>query len=817
MADSGLDLLFRLKAQNQASPVIHGLQGDVAKLGKTFGTEFSAIQSVTNSALGKVTQSLTNFSSQVPVVGKVVQGLTAELTNVSEGAAVAGSEFAAIAGPIGIAVVAVGALTVGVVKLGEALFSLAEFAGNSQGKLFDLSQQTGVSVETLAALESLAKTTGGSIEAVAASLGIFQKNLEAAQDPTTKQAEAFKQLGVDADNTEDALRQTLTALAKMPAGFHQTALALEVFGRGGKQFLAILKESHGNIDETVRRLNAMGLGLTDGAKKADDFNDQLIHLDEQLTGIKVTLGNEVIPVVIKVGEIVGKTIADNKDAIEALGVAVKALSFVLGSGLVGAVKTLDAVWAFHKPGLKVIVELYKDLAAAMQLVTNSVPKINPNAIPEIQLGGNQDTDKNKRDLAKLLLGAQDAANASSGLKPFSLQDIFGDKKKTGGADAGLQLLKQLQSELRNLEGATKAQTIAAELLDTKYKNLNPSIKEQILLTARLIDAKQSQADVDALLKAAQDDLKQKADSERESLNAFIEAQTRALQGERTALDDTEDFILRFENFTGAMDESLKSWLRFNALLIDLQKHLAQIPDQIREAAKAMAEAGPQFKEGIGTPSTDELNPLAPGIPEATKHVTTLQQAFDDLGKSIGNVIGASANFQTDFGDVIGGAVNDLAQGIGSLVENYVLLGETAPHALRKLLAATLAHLAAEASVKAIFQLAEGFAALFINPAEAAAHFTSAAIFGSIAGVAAVAGRSVAGDLFKPQQQGSDRGSSSQGIQTIETGRNQRPTPTVVTVIVKPDGSKFGEAITAHVVEDIGNGGRIREVIQTDGR
>jgi hypothetical protein len=164
--------------------------------------------------------------------------------------------------------------------------------------------------------------------------------------------------------------------------------------------------------------------------------------------------------------------------------------------------------------------------------------------------------------------------------------------------------------------------------------------------------------------------------------------------------------------------------------------------------------------------------------------------------------------------VIGGAVADLAEGVGSLVEQYVLLGTTGPAALRKLLAATLAHLAAEAAVKAIFQLAEGFAALFINPAEAAAHFTSAAIFGSIAGVAAVAGRGIAGNTFQ-QPAGGGAGGSPQPLQTIQTGRNQ---PQVnVNVLLKGDDTKLASFITAHVVTNIGDGGEIRQVLDNDGR
>jgi len=125
-----------------------------------------------------------------------------ELVQVSTAAGSAGVSIAGLAGPVGIAILAIAGLTLGVGLLVKELFSLAESAAKFRGKLFDLSQQTGVSVETLSALEIIAKTTGGSIESITASLGIFQKKLEEAQDPATKTAKLFRGLGIDTDNTE---------------------------------------------------------------------------------------------------------------------------------------------------------------------------------------------------------------------------------------------------------------------------------------------------------------------------------------------------------------------------------------------------------------------------------------------------------------------------------------------------------------------------------------------------------------------------------------------------------------------------------------
>lgn len=105
---------------------------------------------------------------------------------------------------------------------------------------------------------------------------------------------------------------------------------------------------------------------------------------------------------------------------------------------------------------------------------------------------------------------------------------------------------------------------------------------------------------------------------------------------------------------------------------------------------------------------------------------------------------------TDFANIVGGAFAQMASAIGSVIQNFVLYGNSAPAIMRKILASALAAIAAEATVRAIFELAAGFASLFFNPAEAAAHFTAAALFGSIAIGSALVGRAVAGNAFQQQ-------------------------------------------------------------------
>lgn len=184
-------------------------------------------------------------------------------------------------------------------------------------------------------------------------------------------------------------------------------------------------------------------------------------------------------------------------------------------------------------------------------------------------------------------------------------------------------------------------------------------------------------------------------------------------------------------------------------------------------------------------------PIPAIVPTTEEGYQPFQDLLDGFNNFADQVLSRGPQI-TETLQAIGGlgvaAFESMANAVGNVVQQWVLYGDTGPAVMRKILAAALASLAAEAAVRAIFELALGFASLFFNPAEAAAHFTAAALFGSIAVGAALAGRAVAGDAFKKQAaastggaSGTSKSSSGSGKQgeaysdkkdiTIDAGRN----------------------------------------------
>jgi tape measure domain-containing protein len=94
----------------------------------------------------------------------------------------------------------------------------------------------------------------------------------------------------------------------------------------------------------------------------------------------------------------------------------------------------------------------------------------------------------------------------------------------------------------------------------------------------------------------------------------------------------------------------------------------------------------------------------------------------------------------DLGETVRDTMVGMVQAGGQLLESYIMTGEAGAEAFKQLAASIISGIAVEAGIKAIFQVAEGFAALATyQPVKAANHFAAAKVYGVVAGVAAGVG------------------------------------------------------------------------------
>jgi len=107
------------------------------------------------------------------------------------------------------------------------------------------------------------------------------------------------------------------------------------------------------------------------------------------------------------------------------------------------------------------------------------------------------------------------------------------------------------------------------------------------------------------------------------------------------------------------------------------------------------------------------------------------------------------NAAEESADSITSALNSLGSAYGDAILAFVTGEATIGEALQGMLSQTLTSIGKEAGVKAGFQLAEGLAALFLNPAEAGSHFAAAAAYTGVAAIAGYGGSELAVEKTKP--------------------------------------------------------------------
>ncbi len=209
--------------------------------------------------------------------------------------------------------------------------------------------------------------------------------------------------------------------------------------------------------------------------------------------------------------------------------------------------------------------------------------------------------------------------------------------------------------------------------------------------------------------------------------------------------------------------------------------LAKIKDleAEREKVQAINDLYERRKDAINLPADERKRDITTSaeqpIRQASRAITpagVIDNIFGEDGDSkVNKTIEQGKALEGVFSSLSGtvkNAAGNMVKAMGSAIEAYILYGGSIGKVLKQAAAAELAHISSTAAIKAIYQLAEGFASLFFNPAAAASHFTAAALYGSLALGAGIAGRALAGGGQKGSQAFASQTSS--GTITTTQGR-----------------------------------------------
>jgi len=217
--------------------------------------------------------------------------------NAIKGAAKEAKEFEKTIKPsvqaatdLGLAMTATGgAVVAGMLTMVKSSADLGE-------QLNKVSIQTGISTEELSKLKHAAEQNEASFEELSSGLKKMSSSANNGSD-------AFKELGVKVIDTNGQLRPMNSILLDvadkfraMEYGTQKSALAVEIFGRGGIALIPTLNLGRDGIREMGDEATRFGIVVSgDASRAADDFNDNLSKIKDAVQGVSNAVGNALIP------------------------------------------------------------------------------------------------------------------------------------------------------------------------------------------------------------------------------------------------------------------------------------------------------------------------------------------------------------------------------------------------------------------------------------------------------------------------------------------------------------------------------------------
>jgi phage-related protein len=230
---------------------------------------------------------------------------------------------------------------------------MAKGAIDAADNMNDLSQKTGVSVESLSKFQQAANASGTSIEGVGAAMIKLNRNLATGNAGAT---EALTALGLSATDASGKLKSTDQVMLEvadkfkaMPDGAGKTAAAMALFGKAGADMIPLLNGGSKAISDLSATMT------TEFAKGADSLNDKLAALQGKLLQLGVSLGTALMPFLNVVSDLVLKlanAFAAMPGPLQAIvgGVVALVAAFVVLAPAISAVISIAGVLAGLKIG-----------------------------------------------------------------------------------------------------------------------------------------------------------------------------------------------------------------------------------------------------------------------------------------------------------------------------------------------------------------------------------------------------------------------------------------------------------------------------------
>ena len=264
----------------------------------------------------KASQTFGAFGEFNPIISKLgfALGTAGEVTSKAM------KEFGKLPGALGpIAALGVGA-GAGMASLGIGILEVAAHAAEAAVKMQHLAESAGVPVQVLSGLSFAAKAEGVDIETLAGGLEKMSKSAEKAATAPKGTATAYSRLGISLRDfvgnvrpVEDIFIDLADKFSKIEDGVDKTALAIQIFGKGGAALIPVLNQGRDAIQEVIDYAVKVGAILSGpAAEGAEKFERNMVKVKMAANGAQNSLMVQMLPSLQYLSEMFAKTGVNGK-------------------------------------------------------------------------------------------------------------------------------------------------------------------------------------------------------------------------------------------------------------------------------------------------------------------------------------------------------------------------------------------------------------------------------------------------------------------------------------------------------------------------
>jgi hypothetical protein len=231
-----------------------------------------------------------------------------------------GTILGAVAGAVVVLVIEIVAMVAVFDAVAHKIFDVSKAFADYASKIGKLSEETGLSTQTVAALNLELEKGGKNFNEIKPSITNFTKVLAEASAGIEDAKKKAVSLGLDPktaiNNLDQSFRSAISTILKINDPLKQAQAASDAFGDNWKAILPLFRDGGGDVDKLVASMHGLNGVTAEQAAQAKLFERNYTDLQQTLNGLKNFFGQEFLPKVTEALQAVDGWLIRNKDSVK---------------------------------------------------------------------------------------------------------------------------------------------------------------------------------------------------------------------------------------------------------------------------------------------------------------------------------------------------------------------------------------------------------------------------------------------------------------------------------------------------------------------